>query len=186
MRDSFGGYCYANNACAAAVALTELSRFPGAGILDLDYHAGDGTSSIIKFLDQKNLVCASVHADPSLEYPRYSCYPEQSTDLSKHVVFPKKAKLSQYIECVVEAIQFLESKLPKGFALVIAFGSDTYIADPDVSKSYGCGLQVDDYLALAKHIRKMLPETPILVTQEGGYSDKVPEITMRFLFGLTT
>jgi len=66
------GYCYLNS--AAWVARTMREEWPGelpkVAVLDVDYHAGNGTVGIFWF-DPDVLVC-SIHADPNSEYP-YTC-----------------------------------------------------------------------------------------------------------------
>ncbi len=90
-------------------------------------------------------------------------------------------------EAYLEALRDACDKI-KGFgaeALVIAFGADTFMDDPDTNKSGTFKLKLDDYTLMGKTIREKLGDIPVLVTQEGGYNlDAVPEIVTKFLTSL--
>ncbi len=73
-RDGYGGYCFLNNAAIAAARIHHLTNAPVA-ILDLDYHAGDGTQDI--FYDSDKILTISIHMNPEFDYPTYSGYPEE-------------------------------------------------------------------------------------------------------------
>jgi acetoin utilization deacetylase AcuC-like enzyme len=66
--DYFGGHCFLNNAALAAQHLLDdgLQR---VAILDLDHHHGNGTQAI--FYQRKDVLFASIHADPRQAYPFY-------------------------------------------------------------------------------------------------------------------
>ncbi|KAF7598057.1 acetylpolyamine amidohydrolase, partial [Candidatus Dactylopiibacterium carminicum] len=66
--EHFGGYCFLNNAAIAAQALRDggVSR---VAILDVDFHHGNGTQEI--FYARGDVFFASIHGDPSTEYPFY-------------------------------------------------------------------------------------------------------------------
>jgi acetoin utilization deacetylase AcuC-like enzyme len=61
-----GGFCYLNNAAIAAQFLRDHGQARVA-ILDVDYHHGNGTQSI--FYDRGDVLFASLHGDPKVEYP---------------------------------------------------------------------------------------------------------------------
>jgi len=65
-RDYFGGFCFLNNAAIAAQSLIDGGAARVA-ILDVDYHHGNGTQDI--FYDRGDVLFASIHADPSVDYP---------------------------------------------------------------------------------------------------------------------
>jgi acetoin utilization deacetylase AcuC-like enzyme len=70
--------------------------------------------------------------------------------------------------------------------LIIPFGADTLLNDPDASKKGGMCLLVDDYFRMGQLIRNAFPALPILVTQEGGYKlDQVGDVVKSFLKGLS-
>ncbi len=64
-----GGFCYLNN---AAIAAQWLSKCGKVAILDIDYHAGNGTQAI--FYERADVLTISLHADPDWEYPSYAGY----------------------------------------------------------------------------------------------------------------
>jgi acetoin utilization deacetylase AcuC-like enzyme len=63
-RRSFGGFCYFNNAAAAA---QYLSRFGRIAILDIDYHHGNGQQQI--FYGRSDVLTVSIHGHPRFAYP---------------------------------------------------------------------------------------------------------------------
>ena len=66
--DYCGGFCYLNNAAAAAQHL--LNRgMKKVAILDVDYHQGNGTQDI--FYDRGDVLFVSIHADPNTQYPYF-------------------------------------------------------------------------------------------------------------------
>lgn len=74
-RDYFGGYCFLNNAAAAAQAFRDRG-YGKVAVLDIDYHHGNGTQDI--FYDRADVLTVSIHADPQVEYPYYSGYAEET------------------------------------------------------------------------------------------------------------
>lgn len=71
-KDYAAGYCFINN---AAVAANLLSLEGKVALLDIDYHAGNGTQDI--FYDRSDVLTLSLHADPSLEYPYFAGYRDE-------------------------------------------------------------------------------------------------------------
>ena len=72
-REICGGYCYFNNAAIAAQWLSQLGK---VAILDVDYHAGNGTQDI--FYERANVLTVSLHADPTFEYPSYAGFAHET------------------------------------------------------------------------------------------------------------
>ena len=181
MRSGYGGYCFLNNALIAA---TELARHgQRVAILDVDYHAGNGMADILQHLPLKlSILAISIHADPKYEYPSYSGFVDEIGPSNNHnYVFEKNAKWPSYRDhCLLPALGQIKKFLPD--VIVVAFGSDTYARDPDASILYGCGLEVDDYLEMGRLISMACSK--IIICQEGGYSEAVPQITDNFLKGI--
>lgn len=165
--NSFAGYCYLNNAVAAYVQAQHYGFKPA--LLDLDFHAGDGSDDISKRIFLPNV--RSVHIDPSLDYPFYV-----SERFDNRLSFTGKCTLSHYLGLVSEAIMSFNNC----DVLIIAFGSDTYSKDPEVSPQYQTQLDLDDYKLLASMIRNKWEGKKILVIQEGGYSDQTHIIFTNF------
>ena len=74
MADQFGGYCFFNNAAVAAQRLRDRGA-DRVGIIDVDYHHGNGTESI--FLDRADVVFVSIHADPREEFPWFAGFADE-------------------------------------------------------------------------------------------------------------
>ena len=63
---AFGGYCYVATAAVCAALLREKG-YGRVGVLDVDYHAGNGTVQI--FYGTSEVFVATLHADPDIDYP---------------------------------------------------------------------------------------------------------------------
>ena len=61
-RSMYGGYCFLNNAAIVAHAITAATG-ERVGILDVDYHHGNGSQQI--FWQRGDVRYVSIHADPS-------------------------------------------------------------------------------------------------------------------------
>ena len=124
-----GGYCYLNN---AAIAANWLSTSKGkVALLDIDYHAGNGTQEI--FYDRPDVLTVSIHADPNYEYPHFSGYPdERGTDagLGFHHNLPLSAGAedSAYLTTLNIALSHIREFKPE--VLVLSAGMDIYDDDP--------------------------------------------------------
>jgi acetoin utilization deacetylase AcuC-like enzyme len=102
-KDNFGGYCYLNNAALCARLMQRqlecgkcivgddgevVDNYWGnddeslkkkkkcrVAIIDVDYHCGNGTSSI--FYSDQSIFFTSIHCHPSIEYPFNQGYADQ-------------------------------------------------------------------------------------------------------------
>lgn len=185
----YAGYCFLNNAALLADLLAQhYGSDTKIGILDLDYHAGDGTYAI--FSKQNRIVTCSLHCDPRFDYPHFSGYESQQGEekgLGFHVNIPllPKCEIKGYKTALQKGLHHLQQQ--NIACLVIAFGTDTYFADPDVDAKASFSLQVKDYIEIGKEIRQSFPTLPLFVTQEGGYAvedEHFPNIVLGFLQGL--
>lgn len=199
-RSSIGGYCYLN---AAAICAKQLQlRYGDSGlqkvaILDVDYHAGNGTFSI--FYDDPTVFVVSIHADPDLDYPFNTGYAHQkgsgigeghtlNIPLKKGTTWltgaPSEEAGESYSDALDRALRAVASAKPQ--ALVISLGLDTFCDDPVQSPAAGISLTLDDFERVGMTIAHAMPDTPMLVVQEGGY---VVEVAGRaagnFLRGLS-
>jgi len=200
--NKYGGYCFLNNAMIAAFclsneyvdgAITPINdKKVNVGILDIDYHAGNGTADILKFHQTnsnilfQNICCVSIHANPEYDYPFMEGYRDDYQNKNiLNIPFEPNTKIEQYMKHLDEAITFLK-KHDINY-LIIAFGGDTYKNDPDVSEIAKCGLDIEDYFEIGEYIKKSFDSIlcKIIVTQEGGYNlDHIDEIVQSFLIGL--
>lgn len=177
--DTYGGYCFLNNAAICARSLQNTYPHLRIGIIDLDHHAGNGTEQIFK--DDQNVTTVSIHANPLFDYPYYDGYPTTNTSTNLNLTFDNGCDVKEYINLLAQAMQFI---CPFD-VLIIPFGADTYKNDPDASSLCKCGLDIGDYEIIGKFIRKFSEDKPIIVTQEGGYDvDNVDKIVISLLSGL--
>jgi len=156
-----GGYCYLNN---SAIAANWLSRNSRAAILDIDYHAGNGTQEI--FYSRRDVLTISLHADPALEYPYYSGYADETGEgegKGFHLNIPLPFGLDDagYLAALQTALSRINDFEP-GF-LVTSLGMDIFMDDPlGKFKITSQGI---------KQIGRNIAETgiPTLIVMEGGY-----------------
>jgi acetoin utilization deacetylase AcuC-like enzyme len=162
-RSSCAGYCYINNAAVAANWLSERDR---TAILDIDYHAGNGTQDI--FYQRADVLTISIHADPDYEYPYFCGYAEETgagKGLGFHHNFPlpRGTDTRKYLESLSDALEHIKSFDPK--YLVISAGMDLFEGDPlgkfNVTKA-GIHQIGQEIASLGLHN---------LILMEGGYNN---------------
>jgi len=157
----YKGYCYLNNSYYAKLYLSKEYR---VGLIDLDYHAGDGVVGMNN--------CVSVHMDPQYDYP-FASHP----DLDNRFTFGPHCSIEHYMTIVNKAINsFGELDI-----IVIAVGFDTYKGDPEVQNDMRTTIDIVDYYKIGQLFKKF---NKVLVIQEGGYSDKVGEMMEQFVNGI--
>ena len=157
------GYCYINN---AAVAANWLSKQGKTAILDIDYHAGNGTQEI--FYDRADVFTISIHADPDFEYPYYLGYADETgagAGLGYHRNFPlsEGANDKTYLETIDKALALITDYHPS--FLVISAGMDLYEGDP-LGKFK---ISREGIRQIGKAIAGL--NLPTLVVLEGGYNN---------------
>jgi acetoin utilization deacetylase AcuC-like enzyme len=174
----YGGYCFINNAMVAAKRLQELSKLKTIGILDLDYHAGNGTNEIVMNGTNDDIYAYSIHCNPIYEYPSFDGFADRyNYPLEPH------CEWSTY-ECTLEVV--CQKMYDHGIdSLIIAFGGDTFKDDPDAIPIGRFNLDLEAYNKMGQIIKKYFPEIPKMITQEGGYNmDYIGEIVTSFMQGL--
>ncbi len=161
----FGGYCYFNNVATAAEYLLPEGK---VAIVDIDYHHGNGTQ---EFFDEiKSVFTASIHCDPSNEYPYFWGYDDevgkgQAVGTNHNEPLPKDANLELYSAAVDRIINKIRAFNPA--FLIIAAGFDTHMDDP----IGGLKLCSEDYIKIGNQFKSL--DIPTLVCQEGGYNVNV-------------
>ncbi len=162
--DFMGGYCFINNAAVAAQAL----RHGGAhkvALLDVDYHHGNGTQSI--FYDRADVLFASIHGDPTTEYPFYLGHAdEQGTGVGEGFNLNLPLAAGSSAALWFEALEKACSRIARhgADALVVSLGLDTFAGDP-ISKFL---LQPDDFTRLGERLGQL--GLPTIFVLEGGYA----------------
>ncbi len=180
-RDIFGGYCYLNNAAVAA----EVLRRAGVGrvgILDVDYHHGNGTQDI--FYERDDVVFCSIHADPATDFPYFLGYSDEQgggagEGRNRNLPLPAGTDAGRWLTALDEAIAWLG--LLRVEALVVSLGVDTFEGDPISHFTLGC----DAYPVIGERIGAAgLPSVFVL---EGGYaSEKLGENVVSVLAGFSS
>lgn len=158
-----GGYCYFNN---AAIAAHWLSARGKVALLDIDYHAGNGTQDI--FYERGDVLSISIHADPAFEYPYYAGYAEErgaGAGLGFHHNFPLPAGTSdeEYLTTLNAALHLIHEFQPT--ALVISAGMDIYSEDP-LGKIHITREGIRQIGARIAELR-----LPTAIIMEGGYNN---------------
>lgn len=164
--DFAGGYCFVNNAALAAKYLQDQGDLRGGGtlrvgILDLDFHHGNGTQDIVQRLE--NILLISIHGDPDHSYPYLTGFDTENT--SKNINFPLPPGTADevYFSVFCDAVTLLQ-QFGAGY-LVISLGVDTFEKDQLGNFS----LSSEIYTRLAECLISRL-KIPTLIVMEGGYN----------------
>ena len=162
--DVYGGYCFLNNAAIAAQYLLDQGSTK-VGILDVDYHHGNGTQAI--FYDRSDVPFVSVHGDPRQEYPYFLGYDDElgvgsGLGANRNYPLPWGTAWNTYEPALLAGIE--ELRAHEIDRLVVSLGVDTFELDP-ISKFK---LTHDDYVSMGRHIASL--NVPTLFVFEGGYA----------------
>jgi acetoin utilization deacetylase AcuC-like enzyme len=162
--DYLGGYSYLNNAAIAAQEARARGKSRVA-ILDVDYHHGNGTQDI--FYRRDDVIYASIHADPSTDYPFFWGHADESgagagEGANLNLPLPRGTAWDTYAPALTHAIDWIERHEPE--LLIVSYGADTHEADPI---SY-FKLNTRDYEGMARRIASL--GLPTLLVMEGGYA----------------
>ena len=162
-RDYFGGYCYLNNAAIAARA-AEAKGLGSVAVLDVDYHHGNGTQDI--FYEDGGVFFASIHADPSTDYPYYWGHAdERGAGAGEGATFnqplPRGTTWAQYEAALGKALEAISDFGAK--TLIVSYGADTFANDP-ISHF---ALTTDDMQRIGNGIATL--GLPTITVMEGGY-----------------
>ncbi|NIA53153.1 histone deacetylase family protein [Massilia sp. TW-1] len=160
--DYFGGGCFLNNAALAAQHLLDdgLQR---VAILDIDYHHGHGTQDI--FYRRRDVLFASIHADPRTDYPFYAGHPDETgadagTGFNLNVPLPRGAHAAQWFAALETACIKLAGFSPQ--ALVVSLGAAGLEGDPRAHFDLAGG----DFLRIGERIGFL--GLPTVFVFEGG------------------
>jgi acetoin utilization deacetylase AcuC-like enzyme len=162
-RSMYGGYCFFNNAAIVAHAITAATG-DRVGILDVDYHHGNGSQQI--FWQRGDVRYVSIHADPERAYPYFLGRADETGEgagAGENLNIPLRAGATNadYLEATGRAIDALAGA--PGSIVVVSLGFDTYGLDPigdfalTTEVYYEVGRRV---AALGRHM---------VILQEGGY-----------------
>jgi acetoin utilization deacetylase AcuC-like enzyme len=163
-KDYAGGYCFINNASVAANWLSTKGR---VAILDIDYHAGNGTQDI--FYNRDDVLTISIHADPDFEYPNFIGFADErgsGRGVGFHHNFPLPREIddASYLNTLDKAIKLIHEFKPT--YLVVSAGMDIYADDPlgTIKVSTGGIGEIGGRIALL--------DLPTVIVMEGGYANE--------------
>lgn len=161
---TMGGYCFINNAAVAAQAFRDggASR---VGILDVDYHHGNGTQAI--FYSRPDVLVCNIHADPLQEFPYFLGYADETGEgvgEGFNANYPLRwgSDFAVWSTALEAACLRMAEYAPD--VLIVSLGVDTYKDDP-ISQFK---LDSPDYLRIGARIAKL--GLPTLFVMEGGYA----------------
>ncbi len=160
-RRVFGGFCYFNNAAAAA---EHLSAHGKVAILDIDYHHGNGQQDI--FYARSDVLTVSLHGHPRFAYPFFSGFEDErgvgaGEGFNLNLALPEKLDGKKYLRALRTALAAIEAFGAR--FLVVCLGLDTAKRDPTGSWL----LEAADFHENGREIGALGLET--VVVQEGGY-----------------
>lgn len=162
--DFYGGYCFLNNAALAAQALRDAGA-ERVAIVDVDYHHGNGTQSI--FYERDDVFTASIHGDPTTQYPFYLGYSDEhgsgrGEGFNLNLPLPPGTGFEHWRQALLHA---MDSARRHGVqALVVPLGVDTFEGDP-ISQFT---LRSDDFTQMGHLIA--MAGLPTVFVLEGGYA----------------
>ncbi len=151
-----GGYCYLNNAAAAAQALHD-GGFAQVAILDLDLHYPNGTAALLERMTGTTL--HSLHGSTGANLPWERVHPRTNRE---HLVAFRSAPASEtYLAALARSTHTLAQSAD---AIVLSLGYDLVEGDPHGSWSFRA--------PVFERIGRLLADTelPVCVVQEGGYA----------------
>jgi acetoin utilization deacetylase AcuC-like enzyme len=162
-RSNCAGYCYLNNAAIAANWLSAAGR---AALLDVDYHAGNGTQDI--FYERGDVLTISIHADPAFEYPYFSGYADErgagaGSGMHQNLPLPAGTDDAAYLVALETALEALRGFGPE--FLVVSAGMDIYRADP-LGK---IRVSSEGIAEIGRRIAAL--RLPTVIVMEGGYNN---------------
>lgn len=172
----FGGYCYVNHAATVARHLQTCHSLERVAILDLDYHAGNGTAAI--FDEDPSVLVISIHCHPDHDYPFHVGFADETgtgagEGTTLHLpLMPGTTWENAYRDALEQALRAITDFDTQ--ALVVSLGLDTLLKDPCAIRRAGFSLAGDDYVSMGEMIATLAPRVPTIFIQEGGYRmDKV-------------
>lgn len=148
-----GGYCYLNNAAAAARVLAN-GGLGKVALVDLDLHYGNGTAAIVARMPAAAMW--SLH-----EQRAGAPSPSPFGPREHQIAFTRPPSTDAYLAALAGAIEDFE---PGTGAVVVSLGYDTVVGDP-----HGAWRFPSQIFA---RIGRLLGRTglPLCVVQEGGYA----------------
>jgi acetoin utilization deacetylase AcuC-like enzyme len=156
--DYLGGYSYLGNAAIAAEQAMAAGR--RVAILDVDYHHGNGTQDVVG--GRAEIAFASIHADPSTDYPFFWGHADESQGNILNLPLPRGTDWRTYEPALARALDWIGKH--EADLLIVSYGADTFEGDP-ISHFR---LKTSDYAPMAGLIASL--GLPTMIVMEGGYA----------------
>jgi acetoin utilization deacetylase AcuC-like enzyme len=162
-RAVFGGYCYLNNAAIAAEHLVRAGA-GRVGILDVDFHHGNGTQEV--FWERGDVPYASLHGDPDRAYPYFTGRADETgggkgAGATFNQPLPAGTGDAAYLAALERALNWLGGR--HDGVIVVSLGIDTYGGDPICDFA----LTTPAYFDVGRRVAAA--GARLVVLQEGGY-----------------
>ena len=168
-RGFMGGYCYLNNACAAALVLRDAHQ--RVAVVDIDYHHGNGTADILSTEDEVPFV--SLHASTITSFPYLETTPRAANQV--FVAFDEPPSEDIYLAHLAEQL----GGLSHVDAIVVSLGYDPVLGDP-----HGGWAMTPGFFQRAARLFKETTRQLCFV-QEGGYGlERLAECSRELASGL--
>lgn len=169
--EHFGGYCFINLAVFIDALLRERGFMPF--IVDVDYHAGDGTASFLG--DSGRFV--SLHALD--DYPFLPvdavCAPAWAVGV------PPDATWLEYEPLLRAALRRRPAACD---CVIVSLGFDTLKGDPDAKEGCRMSLEPRDFGRMRAVLSEEVGHLPMIAVQEGGYNlEDIPAAAEAFCTG---
>lgn len=151
-----GGYCYLNNAAAAAQALQD-GGFADVAILDLDLHYPNGTAELLRRMPRTTLHSLHGYTGANMPWERVRARTEREHLVSFRTPPPPEIYLAELARATRRAAASAQ-------AIVLSLGYDLVEGDPHGGWAF--------QPAVFQRIGRLLAtsELPVCVVQEGGYA----------------
>ena len=157
-----GGFCFVNNVAVAAEYI--IQRHHKVAILDVDYHAGNGTQDI--YYTRKNPLFCSIHGENDYPYLWGSSGEIGSKDgkgFNYNFPLPFGTGDELYLKTLNDVINTVIRPYRPDF-LLISLGVDTYSGDPVGTFN----VSSEGFWEIGRSIGSL--QLPTLFVMEGGYA----------------
>jgi acetoin utilization deacetylase AcuC-like enzyme len=154
-----GGYCYLNNAAAAAHTLVTHMQDDGrpVAILDVDLHYPNGTAALVARMPQTTL--HSLHGSTGANLPWQRVKPRSERE--QLISFRSPPSAHEYTQALTTTVAGIAGEAS---AIVLSLGYDTIAEDPHGAWSLRP--------SIFARVGELMADSglPVCVVQEGGYA----------------
>jgi len=182
--DQYGGYCFVNHAVLAVKMLASKGFSPM--LVDVDYHAGDGSAALL-LGDERAQDDGAGHSSTflSLHAPQDYPYVDSSAEgPARTWTVPLPPGCTGEAYCALLEGALAARKPESCTALVVSLGFDCLAGDPCATPGHATALDPVDFASIRKVLQRHFHGLPMLVVQEGGYAlELIPRAARHFWDG---